>query len=63
MDCEIMGLDPKKTRPEMMIIKQFIVAPIQVRPSVKADFLASATFEDDITHKYADIIKNGEGLI
>ena len=56
IDCEIMGLDPKKTRPEMMILKQFPVPPVQVRPSAKADFLASATFEDDLTHKLADII-------
>ena len=58
IDCEIMGLNPKKTRPEMMILKVFPVPPIQVRPSAKADFLASATFEDDLTHKLADIINS-----
>jgi DNA-directed RNA polymerase II subunit RPB1 len=57
MDCMIMGLDPKSSRPEMMIHKIFPVPPVQVRPSVKADFLASSTMEDDLTHKLADIIK------
>ena len=56
-DCMIMGFDPKKSRPEMMIHKVFIVPPVQVRPSIKAEFLASSTSEDDLTHKLADIIK------
>jgi DNA-directed RNA polymerase II subunit RPB1 len=56
IDCQIMGLDPKKSRPEMMIIMNFPVPPVQVRPSIKADFLASATYEDDLTHKLSDII-------
>jgi DNA-directed RNA polymerase II subunit RPB1 len=57
-DCMILGLDPKKSRPESMIHKIFPVPPVQVRPSVKADFLASSTMEDDLTHKLADIIKS-----
>lgn len=55
-DCIILGIDPAKTRPEMMILKTFPVPPIQVRPSAKADFLASATYEDDLTLKLADIV-------
>lgn len=57
IDCTIMGIDPKKSRPEMMIHKIFPVPPVQVRPSAKADFMASSTMEDDLTHKLADIIK------
>ena len=56
-DCRIMGLDPEKSRPENMIQKIFPVPPVQVRPSAKADFMASSTLEDDLTHKLADIIK------
>jgi len=56
-DCMMMGIDPKKSRPEMMIYKIFPVPPVQVRPSVKANFMASSTMEDDLTHKLADIIK------
>lgn len=57
IDCMIMGLDPEKSRPEDMIHKSFPVPPIQVRPSVRADFLASATMEDDLTHKLTYIVK------
>jgi DNA-directed RNA polymerase beta' subunit len=56
-DCKILGLDPSKSRPEDMIHVTFPVPPVQVRPSVKADFMASATMEDDLTRKLADIIK------
>lgn len=58
IDCEIMGIDPKKSRPEMMILKIFPVPPVAVRPSVRADFLSSSTMEDDLTHKLADIVKS-----
>lgn len=57
IDCLIMGFDPKKSRPEDMIYKIFPVPPVAVRPSTKADFLASSTMEDDLTHKIADIVK------
>lgn len=56
-DCRIMGLNPEKSRPEMMIHKIFIVSPVQVRPSIKAEFMASSTKEDGLTHKLADIVK------
>lgn len=56
-DCLILGLDPAKSRPELMIHKIFPVPPVAVRPSVKADFIGSGTMEDDLTHKLADIIK------
>ena len=56
-DCMIIGIDPTKCRPEMMIHKVFPVPPVAVRPSTKADYLASSTAEDDLTHKLADIIK------
>jgi DNA-directed RNA polymerase II subunit RPB1 len=57
-DCMIMGLDPKKSRPEDMIYKIFPVPPVQVRPSAKADFMASSILVDDLTRKLTDIIKN-----
>lgn len=62
IDCMIMGLDPKKSRPEMMIHKTFLVPPVAVRPSAKVDFLDSSTKEDDLTHKLADIIKANERI-
>ncbi|MBA42989.1 MAG: hypothetical protein CMF62_03140 [Magnetococcales bacterium] len=57
-DCILLGIDPKKSRPEMMIHKIFPVPPVAVRPSAKVEFLASSTKEDDLTHKLADIMKS-----
>jgi DNA-directed RNA polymerase II subunit RPB1 len=61
-DCVIMGFDPKKSRPEDMIIKIFPVPPVQMRPSVKLGFLASATKDDHLTLKLADIVKTNQRL-
>jgi len=57
VDCDIMGINPKKSRPEMMIHRVFPVSPVTIRPSAKVDFLESSTKEDDLTHKLADIVK------
>lgn len=58
-DLEIMGIDPTKSRPENMIHSIFPVPPVQVRPSVKADFMSSAsTMEDSLTSNLASIIRH-----
>jgi DNA-directed RNA polymerase II subunit RPB1 len=56
-DCMIMGIDPKKNRPEDLIHTVFPVPPVQVRPSVRGDFSASTTREDHLTIKLSDILK------
>jgi DNA-directed RNA polymerase II subunit RPB1 len=56
-DCRIMGFNPKRMRPEMLIIKILPVPPVQVRPSAKAEFSGSTTMEDDLTRILAAIIK------
>ena len=61
-DCIIMGLDPTKTRPEEMVYKIFPIPPVAVRPSVRAEFMASSLMEDDLTHKLADIIKANDRI-
>lgn len=61
-DCIIMGFDPNKSRPEDMIIVNFPVPPVQVRPSIKTEFLSYSNGDDDLTHKLVDIIKNNENL-
>ena len=61
-DCFIMGFDPQKSRPEDMIIVNFPVPPVQVRPSIKMEILSSSTMDDDLTHKLVDIIKSNENL-
>lgn len=60
-DCEILGLNPKKCRPEEMIHKIFPVPPVPVRPSVRSDG-SSLTREDDLTRKLAEIVKKNEQL-
>lgn len=61
-DCRIMGFDPDKSRPEDMIIVNFPVPPVQVRPSIKMEILSSSTIDDDLTHKLVDIIRTNETL-
>ena len=61
-DCMIMGFDPNKSRPEDMVIKNFPVPPVQVRPSIKMEILTSSSIDDDLTHKLIDIIKSNENL-
>ncbi len=56
-DCYILGFDPKINRPEDFIHSVFPVPPVQVRPSVRGDFLASSTREDHLTIKLSDILK------
>ena len=56
-DCMLLGIHPRKSRPESMIHTIFPVSPVAIRPSAKVDFLESSTKEDDLTHKLADIVK------
>ena len=41
-----MGFDPKMYRPEQLLLTNFPVPPVAIRPSLRADFLASLTYED-----------------
>ena len=62
-DCLILGIDPTKSRPENMIHTEFFVPPNPVRPSVRADFMASGgPREDQLTVKLADILKANQRL-
>jgi DNA-directed RNA polymerase II subunit RPB1 len=62
-DCELLGMDPKRSRPEDMIHKIFPVPPVQMRPSTKGEFMGGSTMEDDLTHKLADIVKSNLRII
>lgn len=61
-DCLLLGFDIDKCRPKDMIIKNFPVPPIQVRPSIKMESSGSGSLEDDLTHKLVDIIKTNQNL-
>jgi DNA-directed RNA polymerase II subunit RPB1 len=54
-DCRVLGLDPKWSRPDWMIITIFPVPPPAVRPTIQMD--AFSRSEDDLTHKLAEIVK------
>lgn len=60
-DCAILGLDPKKCRPEDMIHKIFPVPPVPVRPYVRVEG-SSMTREDDLTRELANIVKRNTDL-
>lgn len=62
-DCLILGIDPKRSRPEDMIHKIFPVPPVQMRPSTKGDFMGGSTMEDDLTHGLSDIVKSNLRII
>ncbi|XP_038050606.1 DNA-directed RNA polymerase II subunit RPB1-like isoform X1 [Patiria miniata] len=56
----ILGMDPKFTRPDWIIITVMPVPPLCVRPAVV--MFGSARNQDDLTHKLADIIKANNQL-
>ena len=62
-DIMILGFDPIKFRPEMLIHKIFPVPPVQIRPTVKNDGEKSYTMVDDLTIKLTDIIKANNRLL
>ena len=61
-DVKLLGFDPSISRPEDLIIFNFPIPPVSVRPTAKIDFMSSSTMEDSLTLKIADIIKNNNRL-
>ena len=59
-DCEVMGLSKDWCRPDWLICQNLPVAPPAVRPSIRQ--FNGARSEDDITHKFIDIIKTNNQL-
>lgn len=59
-DIRALGMDPRHARPEWLLIKVLPIPPPHVRPSIELD--ASMRSEDDLTHKYAEIIKTNNAL-
>jgi DNA-directed RNA polymerase II subunit RPB1 len=56
-DCYLLGFNPKMQRPEDLIIDNFPIPPVIIRPTAKVDFMSAATMEDSLTLKISDIIK------
>ena len=61
LDCEALGFDPARSRPDWMIIQVLPVSPPCVRPYVVLD--ASMRSEDDLTHQYTQILKTNIKLL
>ncbi|KAK9462027.1 uncharacterized protein V1516DRAFT_685057 [Lipomyces oligophaga] len=52
-DCELLGMNPLRGRPEMLIWQYVPAPPVCIRPSVQQE---SASNEDDLTVKLTDIV-------
>ena len=59
-DCEILGFNPKFSRPEYFLISVVLAPPPHVRPAVSMS--SSQRCEDDLTSKLNDIIKSNKAL-
>ena len=59
-DLEALGFNVNYCKPDWLICSILPVAPPYVRPSVRAD--NNTRMEDDLTHKYCDIIKTNKTL-
>ena len=57
---ELLGIDPKITRPEWLIVSVLPVAPLSVRPSIAIN--DSNKSEDELTHKYSSIVKSNNEI-
>lgn len=53
----ILGINPDSYRLNDLMIRDFPISALAIRPSVKAEFLAEGTSEDDLTKKTLDIVK------
>jgi len=53
-DCELLGMNPVETKPEMLIWQYVPAPPVSIRPSVQQE---GASNEDDITNKLGDIVQ------
>ena len=59
-DCELMGINSAKARPEWMIWTVLPVPPVVIRPSITLE--SGVRSEDDLTHKLVDIIRINQKL-
>jgi DNA-directed RNA polymerase subunit A' len=59
-DLPFIGLNPKVTRPEWMVLTLLPVPPVAVRPSITLE--SGERSEDDLTHKLGDIVRTNQRL-
>jgi len=54
-DYELLGYNPKASRPEWLVLQVLPVPPVTVRPSITLE--TGIRSEDDLTHKLVDILR------
>jgi DNA-directed RNA polymerase subunit A' len=59
-DLAIIGVDPKTSRPEALVLNTLLVPPVDVRPSITLE--TGERSEDDLTHKLVDIMRINQRL-
>jgi len=59
-DAELLGVNPKRARPEWMVLTVLPVPPVAVRPSIVLETAQRA--EDDLTHALSEIVRINERL-
>lgn len=59
-DFKILGFNVKLFRPEDLLIYNFPFPPLAIRPSLRAYYLNSQIYEDDLTHQLSNIVKFNE---
>jgi DNA-directed RNA polymerase subunit A' len=59
-DLAVMGVDPKTSRPEALVLNTLLVPPVDVRPSITLE--TGERSEDDLTHKLVDIMRINQRL-
>lgn len=59
-NCHLLGMDPRQSRPDWMILTVLPVPPMCVRPSVLV--FGTARSQDDLTYNLANILKSNRQL-
>ncbi|MFH0936203.1 MAG: DNA-directed RNA polymerase subunit A' [Candidatus Woesearchaeota archaeon] len=59
-DIELLGMNPKYSRPEWMILIVLLIPPVTIRPSITLE--SGERSEDDLTHKLGDIVRINQRL-
>ncbi len=59
-DLTLIGVDPRTSRPEALVLNALLVPPVDVRPSITLE--TGERSEDDLTHKLVDIMRINQRL-
>lgn len=59
-DLKLLGINPKKARPEWAVLTVLPVPPVTARPSITLE--TGERSEDDLTHKLVDILRINQRL-